>query len=149
MKYRLILFDFDGTLADSLPWFVRTFNQVAEKYGFKRIEPGNLEAVRRMGPASLLKYLEVPRWKLPLIAVHMRRLMARDIMEIRRFEGVNPSLAKLSHHGIMLALVTSNSLENVGRVLGLETLDLIPYRECDVGMFGKASRINMDDDVPR
>src|SRR5262249_17946722 len=39
MKYRLAIFDFDGTLADSFPFFIRVFNQLAEQHGFKGIEP--------------------------------------------------------------------------------------------------------------
>jgi len=33
MKYRLAIFDFDGTLADSFPFFIRVFNQLAEQHG--------------------------------------------------------------------------------------------------------------------
>jgi phosphoglycolate phosphatase len=49
VKHPLILFDFDGTLADSFPWFLRNSNQVAEKHRFKRIDSGNLEVLRRLG----------------------------------------------------------------------------------------------------
>ena len=37
MNYRLVLFDFDGTLADSFPFFVRVFNRLAEKHGFASV----------------------------------------------------------------------------------------------------------------
>ena len=141
VKYRLIVFDFDGTLADSFPWFARTLNEVADQYGFQRLDPGNLELVRRMGPAALLRYLRIPRWKVPLIAMRMRQLMARDIGDIRRFDGVDRTLAELHRQGAALGLVTSNSLENVRQVLGAENLDLIPQRECGVGMFGKAASL--------
>jgi phosphoglycolate phosphatase len=38
MKYRLAIFDFDGTLADSFPFFVRVINQLAEQHGFKKVD---------------------------------------------------------------------------------------------------------------
>ncbi len=37
--YRLVVFDFDGTLADSFPWFARVINDVADRYRFARIAP--------------------------------------------------------------------------------------------------------------
>jgi phosphoglycolate phosphatase len=46
MKYRLAIFDFDGTLADSFPFFIREFNQLAEQHGFKRIDPDLAPAYR-------------------------------------------------------------------------------------------------------
>ena len=37
MKYRLAIFDFDGTLADSLPWFRSVFNSVAHALRLPRV----------------------------------------------------------------------------------------------------------------
>ena len=36
--YKLAIFDFDGTLADSFAWFLSVINEVADRYGFRRIE---------------------------------------------------------------------------------------------------------------
>ena len=40
MRYALAIFDLDGTLADSFPWFLRIVNSVADKHRFRRIEAG-------------------------------------------------------------------------------------------------------------
>lgn len=37
MKYKLVIFDFDGTLADSFPFFLSTVNDLANEYNFKKI----------------------------------------------------------------------------------------------------------------
>ena len=37
VPYTLVIFDFDGTLADSFPWFVKVFDTLAERYHFRRI----------------------------------------------------------------------------------------------------------------
>jgi phosphoglycolate phosphatase len=36
MKYRLIVFDFDGTLADSFPFFVSVVNTLADRFARTR-----------------------------------------------------------------------------------------------------------------
>ncbi len=74
MRYPLVIFDLDGTLADSFPWFLRVVNGVADKYRFKPIEPGDVESLRHAGSREILKRLDVPFWKLPAIATHARAL---------------------------------------------------------------------------
>ena len=40
MQYELAIFDFDGTLADSFPFLVSVFNQLAERHGFRTVTRG-------------------------------------------------------------------------------------------------------------
>lgn len=141
MKYKLIIFDFDGTLADSYPWFISRFNQVAAKYRFKKIATHEIDGLRYYSAGQLMKYLGVPIWKMPLIANHVRKLMANDIQQIPTFEGVASLLKRLSDRGIAIAMVSSNSYENVRAVLGQEIAALIKYYECGVSVFGKQAKL--------
>ncbi|WP_235914568.1 HAD hydrolase-like protein [Rugamonas rivuli] len=52
MNRKLIIFDFDGTLADTLPVFVDVFDQAADKYGFKRMDRSRTQALRRRRPRA-------------------------------------------------------------------------------------------------
>jgi phosphoglycolate phosphatase len=38
MRYKLAIFDFEDTLADSFPWFLRIINDVADKYRLWQIK---------------------------------------------------------------------------------------------------------------
>ena len=137
MKYRLVIFDFDGTLADSFPWFIQIVNTVAVKYNFKGIEESEIEMLRGYGARQLIKHLGIPVWKLPFIANHMRQVTATGVRNISLFAGVDSLLEQLSLAGITVALVTSNSYENVHNVLGTENMKRIQYYECGVSLFGK------------
>lgn len=140
MKYKLVIFDFDGTLADSFPWFVQMVNSVARKYHFREVPPEDVEGLRSLSALQLVRYLGIPLWKMPMIANHVRQRMMVDREGISRFEGVDQLLAQLHAAGVILALVTSNSYANVRHVLGEENLALMRYVECDVSMFGKRAR---------
>ena len=48
MPYALVIFDLDGTLADSFPWFTTVMNAVARKYGFREVGEDEVEALRNM-----------------------------------------------------------------------------------------------------
>lgn len=140
MKYKLVMFDFDGTLADSFPWFVGVVNIVAERYKFRRVEDHEIETLRGYGPRQIVQHLGVPWWKLPLIGRHMRAMTADNIEQISLFAGVDQMLERLSAAGITIGLVTSNAYANASRILGSANAALITDYECDVSMFGKSAR---------
>lgn len=140
MSYKLIIFDFDGTLADSFPWFVRMVNQVADKYHFRRIEEAEIDRLRGYDARHLIRHLGIPVWKMPLIARYMKRVMAAEIHQIRLFEGIPDLLRELSRRGVLLAMVSSNSVPNIRKVLGPEIADLFRYYECGGSIFGKKAK---------
>jgi phosphoglycolate phosphatase len=141
MLYKLAIFDFDGTLADSFPWFLGMVNGLADAHGFRRIEEHEIEMLRGLGARQVAGHLGVPAWKLPRIAREMRRQMARDIGGIALFPGVDRLLRDLAGRGIRLAVVTSNSIDNVRRVLGPDSAALIHHYECGASIFGKRPKL--------
>jgi phosphoglycolate phosphatase len=140
-KYGLILFDFDGTLADTLPWFQSVFHVVGEKHGFRKLDQSDHEKLRECDSKEILKMLGVPFWKVPRIAAEMRRLMSGHIAETKLFPGTSSLLENLAAKGAMLGIVSSNSYENISQILGPENMSRIAYHECGVSMFGKASKL--------
>jgi len=141
MPYRLIIFDFDGTLADTFPWFAGVINQVADQYKFKRIGPDEVETIRGYEGRQILKHLGVPFWKAPLIANDLRRRMTQDIKDVSLFPGIQEFLQSLVDQGIDLAVVSSNLAENIGYVLGQDIATLFSDYACGVSMFGKERKL--------
>lgn len=140
MKYRLVVFDFDGTLADSFPWFLRVMNDVADRYRFRRMEPQELDALRSLGSREILTELGVPAWKLPFVAAHLRKLKAAHRREIALFPGVDAMLARLKAGGVTIAIVSSDAESNVRTTLGKGNATAIAAFACGASMFGKAAR---------
>jgi phosphoglycolate phosphatase len=140
-KYKLVIFDFDGTLADTFPWFRLVLNGVAERFRFKTVNAEETDLLRGKSARELLEYLGISRWKLPFIARHMRSLMAKDIEMVRLFSGADHMLRRLSVSGMTLAVVSSNAEHNVRFVLGADTSTLVRYYACGASMFGKNAKI--------
>jgi phosphoglycolate phosphatase len=137
----LFIFDFDGTLADSFGLFLDVADAVAERFGFDRLDRGDIESLRALDALQILRRQRVPLWKVPLIVRHARGLMARDIDRVSLFAGMGAALSRLAGGGVRLAIVTSNSRANVLRVLGPTTAALISQLECGASLFGKAGRL--------
>ncbi len=140
MPYSLVIFDLDGTLADSLPWFRRNVNDVADRFGFRRIADDDIALLRRAGTDDILKRLDVPLWKLPMIARHMRRLKSAHLADIPLFPGVNAMLRVLATGGLRLALVSSDNEANARAQLGAANAALFSDFACGASLFGKAQK---------
>jgi phosphoglycolate phosphatase len=141
MKYRLIAFDFDGTLANSGEWFLRVFNELADEFGFRRIEPHDHEKIRNYSAGEVIKHLGVPMWKLPRVMIETRKRAARDWESLRLFPGVDEMLEALQKSGITIGIVSSNSEETIRKILGPKSAGHIYCFSCGASLFGKASKL--------
>jgi phosphoglycolate phosphatase len=137
MRYELAIFDFDGTLADSFPWFLAALNDCAGRFGFRRIEPHEVEMLRGYEGRRIMRHIRAPMWKMPMIARALRARMGQELDRIALFPGVETMLRRLADAGVQVAIVTSNAPENVRRVLGPENAARVRYIEGGASIFGK------------
>jgi hypothetical protein len=76
--FQLVIFDFDGTLADSGAWMVRTFSAVAHRFGARAISLDEAHELRGRSTRDVIRHLGTKLWRLPQIAAEMRRRAAAD-----------------------------------------------------------------------
>jgi phosphoglycolate phosphatase len=141
MSYRLAIFDFDGTLADSFPFFISVFNQIADEHGFRRVGEAEAQQLRHHDTRAIMRHIGMPAWKLPLASRSFIGLMRENAARIPLFDGIGEVLHTLDRAGVRLAIVSSNSEQNVRLVLGPHLSALFGHYECGMSVFGKAGRI--------
>ncbi|HEY9736021.1 MAG TPA: HAD-IA family hydrolase [Trichocoleus sp.] len=134
----IFLFDFDGTIADTLGALVEISNRLAPEFGIKPATAEELKALKDLSAEQLLRQSRVPLFKLVRLLRRVRRDLQSEIPKLHLHAGMEEALSKLHQQGHLLGIVTSNSADNV--YLFLQVQGLTPYFrfvETGVGLFGK------------
>ncbi len=137
---RLVIFDFDGTLSDSGDWFLSVVDDLARKFRFRTVASHEVEMLRHKSSREVIEFLGISRWKLPLIARHLRRMVGRNAHQIDLFPGTPDLLEQIAATGVKIALVTSNAEANARKILGPIHAARIDFFACGSSLFGKAPK---------
>ena len=139
-RFDLIIFDFDGTLADTGDWFLSIADELADRFKFRKVTSGEVERLRGKTSRDVIRLLGIPRWKLPTIGRYIHARLAEETGRIALFEAVVPLLRQLTDSGVRIAIVTSNAEDNVRAILGPANAALVSWIEGGASLFGKAPR---------
>ncbi len=137
MHCKLIIFDFDGTLANSFPIVLNMLDELAQKFNTKRLNHADIPHLRNYTPRKIMKMHNVRLWKVPAILKFTRMRMRSDAHRIHKFEGIDEVIRELYERNIKLGIITTNTRGIVEQVLGPEIFKLITYFLGEVSLFGK------------
>ena len=141
MSLLTLVFDFDGTLADTMLAYGQAWNQVAEGFGLRKISTDEIKRLRHEHHREIMKYLGLSALKLPKVARSMRRELNRNIERLQYFPGIREALQELKARGHPLGILTSNSRDNVDKFLKARDLELFDFIYTGSRMLGKATVI--------
>ena len=141
MPYRLALFDFDGTLADSFPSFLAALNDAAVRYGFRPVDTEDLARLRGYGAWQVMEHLDIAMWQVPMITQFMRQRMASNLDAVALFPGIHEALEDLAARAVGIGIVSSNAEASVRHVLGPRLASIVDDYRCSVSVFGKRPRM--------
>jgi phosphoglycolate phosphatase-like HAD superfamily hydrolase len=122
-----VIFDFDGTLADTLPYTFKKIIEIAKKLKIKKIndlkEKQVIEAIRKYSYQELLKKFEVSWLKYPLIIWEIKKAqkeLGKNIDKIKPFKGINNLLKKIKQNNLKILILSSNIKSNIERFIDKE-----------------------------
>lgn len=108
-----IIFDFDGTIADSFD-YVADF--LASQAGVKLTDERR-KALRGMSMIAMARQLGFKWRSLPWLFFRGRRRMVHTVTKLEPFKGMPQIIHKLHNEGHELFMISSNNVKNIHRFL--------------------------------
>ncbi|HWQ60449.1 MAG TPA: HAD-IA family hydrolase [Candidatus Fimivivens sp.] len=134
MDKKVIIFDFDGTIADTFPVFVEFAR--SESFDFS---PEETEELRNLSMRDVIAKLKLPAWKVPFLASKFHGYFQKASPKVQLFGGIADVIRELRESGYVMAIVTSNSRSNVEHLLNRDGIrDCFDIIHSERSLFGKA-----------
>lgn len=112
---RAIIFDFDGTLGDSLAVVIEIAHTITNRP--QLVLPEEVERMRTLRLLDVAKELRIPKWRWPYLLFRGRALMSARLAEVLPFPGIEEVIRALHEDGYQLYIMSSNSAKTIERFL--------------------------------
>jgi len=123
MKYNALIFDFDGTIADTLDEGVKIYNILAEKYSLRQVLQEDLPELRHLSVGRLFDHLGISKHRAPKILFQATRMLKSSIATLPLIPGMATALPMLRKQTEHFGILTSNSVDNVNLFLKTHGLE--------------------------
>ena len=138
MTAKVILFDFDGTIADTYQVIANITNQLSTEFGYKALDEEELLLIKNLSSREIVKRSEISIFKLPFLVRRIRTELKKEIAELNAISDMVRVLLRLKSTGYILGIVTSNTRENVDIFLNKHGLNSIfSFIQSGTAIFGK------------
>lgn len=134
---QVAIFDFDGTIANTLSSIIKLFNEIAPKYNLATIKDSERERLKDSSARELLKKYKITPLKLLRLIKEVRSKLKKYIQDASIVEGMEKVFPDLKKHGVKIGIVTSNSTENVRLFLRKHNITEVDFIHSESNLFGK------------
>jgi len=135
IKY--VIFDFDGTLVDSLHVVIGVYNRLAGKYKANKVDQNNIEYLKGLSVTERCNALNLKTYRLPPLILDIYKLYGRSIKELNLFAGIKELFEELNSRGYKQAIISSNSGQNIKEFLKRNQIGFIDEILSSKNLFGK------------
>ena len=140
-KAKVLIFDFDGTVADTRTIALRILNELSQEFHFRSLPEEEIQEARNMTVQKLISFLGVSRWRVPMIARRGLAKFQERISEVKPIAEMPEILAELKSRGFQLGILTSNSEFSVTAFLKQHHIDCFEFISTSSKLLGKSREI--------
>lgn len=141
MKFKYVIFDFDGTLADTEKMNFSIFQQLSQKYNFKEIAIEELNQLKKMSAKEVIQHLDIKKRKIPFALKKGKKIQKSEIHTVALCkDNIKSILEKLEQNGVKLGIITSNSQKNVKAFLVANDINVFDFI-ISSSLFGKEIKL--------
>ena len=138
MTQKVLIFDFDGTIADTRDILLAITNKIADEYGIDRVTPEEMIRLSHLSSKEIIKQSRIPAYKIPFFLKRIKKELNQEIKNLQPFLGIRETLKSLKNHDFLLGIITSNHENNVFHFLKNHHLDIyFDFIYSGTSLFGK------------
>ena len=119
----LVIFDFDGVIADSLVVFIEAANRLAAEFDYPQVSPDQIPQIKNLSSREMIQHLAIARWKLPFFLHRFRQEVNQLVPNLQLIDGMKEILVTINQQGYRCGIVTSNARQTVEGFLYLQELN--------------------------
>ncbi|MFP4122364.1 HAD hydrolase-like protein [Coleofasciculus sp.] len=139
MSIKVIIFDFDGTLADTFNAIALIANHLADDFGYKPLMASDIERVRNLSARQIIQESGLSLFKIPFLLKRIQSELHKDIESLNPVVGIPELLKALNNQEKVIGILTSNSTDNVKKFLAIHKLDcFFNFIDSEPTIFGKS-----------
>jgi len=138
LNKKLLVFDFDGTIADTLSIALLIINEIGEEFGWPVLDKEQFVDYKQKSVKELMDIVGLKYRQLPKIVRRSRRGFKRHMDQVKPIEGVPEVLEALKSRGYRMGILTSNTKKNVQKFLDAHQLDYFEFIYAPNSLYGKA-----------
>ena len=135
--FKNIIFDFDGTLADSWEVGIAAYRQLAGKYGYANLSCTELDKLKDMPIMERLKKIGLPYYRIPVVLRDIKKTYEEHQDSLHPFPGMRQTLLSLANRGFNLHVLSTNSRKIIATFLKAHNMDVFAGINSSPGIFGK------------
>ena len=137
MKKSLLIFDFDGTIANT--WVVATqiINDLRHEFSLPQIQESQLAALKGKRAREVIKMSGLRWYQVPIFIRKARKLFKKYMEHVPPIAGMPEALQSLRQQGYQMGILTSNSEEGVRAFLEKHKLNQFEFVLAPDSLFGK------------
>lgn len=132
-----IVFDFDGTIVDSMDLAVHILNELADKFHYQKVTTEEVRVLKNFPVRERFKRIGLPLYKIPSMTVDSMTMFKQQIHTLNAFEGIKDLLISLKEYGYRLSVISSNSVDNITDFLKRNDLEVFDHVISENNLFGK------------
>jgi phosphoglycolate phosphatase-like HAD superfamily hydrolase len=124
MQNKILIFDFDGTVADTFDLVLTIGNRLLTEDNLRNIQSHEIEQLKDMSVLEIIRYLHIPMKKVPALVMRVRKELNKQMPLVKPVKGLKEVLLMLRSYGINMGILTSNSRQNVTEFLQNNELEV-------------------------
>lgn len=132
-----VIFDFDGTLANSLDLVFKLYNEHAAQFGYIPLKLEEMPRLRRLGYRKAMRAKNIKMRMLPKMVLTISREMRQRMDEVEPYLGIIDVLKSLQKEGFSIGILTSNQAGVVTEFLKVHNFPEFDFVVSEKTLFGK------------